>query len=132
MIILGITNPAVWLLTIPSMAYLAYRAVKGRIAENFSILLFFFISYTPLLLSARPIWAHTAFSVAPFVFMATSYTIRNVFHDRKTGNVLTGIYLVIVIMINIPLYALAIGKGLEHDQLRPIVEMYKPSYDWKK
>jgi 4-amino-4-deoxy-L-arabinose transferase-like glycosyltransferase len=131
-VLLGVTNPAVWLLAIPSMTYLLFRGVKDRTVEYVFVFIVFLALYVPLLMTERPIWIHTAFTLLPFVFMAISFTVMAFISRLKRRLLALCLYLMIVIGISAPLYLLAIGKGLEIEVLRPFVERYEPSYEWKE
>lgn len=128
-LLLGISNPLVWLLALPSTLYLLYRGTKAKTAHYVYLVLLFWLSYIPFLLAARPIWAHTAFSVIPFAFMAISFSIFSVLDNKRYRRNVLIAYLCSVVAATIPLYILAIGKGYETDYLRPIVESYRPQND---
>jgi 4-amino-4-deoxy-L-arabinose transferase-like glycosyltransferase len=128
-VLLGISNVAVWLLAIPSLIYMIYQGVRRRDIGYYYIFGLFWLTYIPLLFTRRPVWVHTAFSIIPYAFMATAYTVIDVMKGRKYGKPLLSFYIVLVIIISIPLYYLAVGKGLESDFLRPVVKLYEPSYE---
>lgn len=125
--LVGISNPFVWLLTIPSIIYLLYKGINKKKVIYYFLFSLFWLSYIPFLLTSRPIWAHTAFSVIPFAFMAIAYTVCDSVEGRKNPKAILLSYLIVVIVASIPLYFLAIGRGYENELLRPIIEMFKPS-----
>lgn len=128
-ILLGLANPLVWLLTLPSLFYLAYKGVKERKIEFIFIFSTFWLSYVPLLVARRPVWAHTAFSVIPFAFMAVSYMlVDSTIRVRRRTLLLTG-YVIALMLLSIPLYLLAIGQGLEIGFLKSMVMLYRPAYE---
>lgn len=125
-VLLGISNPFIWLLTIPSTVYVTYKGIREKADNYFFLFFLFWLSYIPFLVTKRPIWAHTAFSVIPFSFMAVSYSIFDILRDKRYRKIVLAIYFLFVIIVSIPLYLLATGKGLEIDCLKPFVELYKP------
>jgi len=128
-VLLGFSNPLVWLLTLPATIYIFYLWRKEKKAEYFFVFCLFWITYLPFLMTSRPIWAHTAFSVLPFSFMAVSYSILKMFSGKNYRRTVIAIYLALVISLSIPLYLLSTGKGLEINYLRPIVELYRPLHE---
>lgn len=128
-VLLGIGNPLVWLLALPSVAYLIVRAVKERSAEKYYLAGLFCLSYLPFLLTTRPLWAFTAFSIIPFAFVAIAYFLTDMARMRPGRRQALFAYLLIVVLVTIPLYILAIGKGLTMPLLKPLVETYRPSFE---
>lgn len=131
-VLLGISNFLVWLFTLPSIIYIAYKGVREKTAGYNYLLALFAFSYAPLIITSRPIWAHTAFSVIPYAFMAIAYCLHEFIGGKKNGKIIASAYLLAVVLMTCPLYLLAIGKGLEYEWLRPIVLLYKPSYEWNR
>ncbi len=128
-LLIAITNPFVWLLTWPAIAYLAHRARKDGLESQWLLLALFGASYLPFLLlpERRPIWAHTAFAVLPFALVAVAYLLAEVSAGVRRRRKLLVAYLVTAAACAAPLYLLAIGKGLDVAPLRPIVEMFRPA-----
>ena len=128
-VLLAITNPLVWLLTIPAILFLIFKGCKENRFEFIYLSSLFIFSYLPFLLTKRPIWSHTAFAVLPYALMAISYLFIQLLKDKKYRRSFISIYLLLVIVISIPLYLLSIGKGLEIKHLKPLVEVYRPDYE---
>jgi len=128
-ILIGISNPAVWLLTLPSICYIMYQGMKKRLPTLLFVGALFWITYIPMALTKRPLWVHTAFAVLPFAFLASAYAMLNVGKGWKGKKAFLVLFLAVVIAVFIPLYLLAIGKGFETAWLRPIVELYRPSHE---
>lgn len=129
-VLLAISNPFVWLLTIPSMIYLGFVGVRKRSAPYHYLSGMFWLPYLPLMFTGRPIWTHTAFAVIPFAFMAIASFLWEGAKGLKHGKFYLTIYLVVTLLGGIPLYLLAIGMGLEIDALVPIIMLYKPNYGY--
>lgn len=125
-VLIGISNPFVWLLTIPSMAYLLHKSIGEKCPEYTFLFALFLFTYLPFVATGRPIWAHTAFSVIPFAFMATAYALHNIFLRLKHGKAVLSVYLLITVIVGAPLYLLATGRGGDFDLLKPAVELYRP------
>ncbi len=128
-LLVAITNPTVWLLTLPAVAYLAYRARMDRLEGQWLLLALFAATYLPFVLTARPIWAHTAFAVLPFALIAVAHLIARATDGIRSRRKVLLAYLVTALACATPLYLLAIGKGLEIEPLRPAVEMFRPEGD---
>ncbi len=128
-LLIAITNPFVWLLTWPAIAYLAYRARKDRLESQWLLLALFGASYLPFLLlpARRPIWAHTAFAVLPFALMAVAYLLTEASDGMRRRRKLLLAYVAVASICAAPLYLLATGKGLDVRPLRPIVEVFRPA-----
>lgn len=128
-VLLGMSNPLVWLLTIPSTIFVLYRGIRERIADHLYLAALFWLTYIPFLLAHRPIWAHSAFSVIPFSFMAVSTSLVSLLKGKRFGRLSLLLYLISVVIIGAPLYLLATGKGLEIGWLRPLVERFRPGFE---
>ena len=128
-VLLGITNPLSWLLTLPAMVWILRTWAMtrdGRLAYLFAL---FAGSYLPLALSQRPIWAHTAFAVIPFAFIGTARFLVHLLDRGDTPRRMLYAYLALLVLVSIPLYLLATGKGHDISLLQPILEMYRPSHE---
>lgn len=126
-VLLGISNPFVWLLTMPSILYLLYKSIDRRLTNHYFLFCLFWLNYLPFLLASRPIWALTALSVIPFVFMAVAFAVCDNTEGKRSRKRIVLLYLLIVTIADIPLYLLATGRGFHNAYLRPIVDLYKPS-----
>ena len=129
-ILLAVSNPFVWLLVIPATVWLAWRGLRRRKRDYLFVAALFWVTYLPFLISARPIWTHTAFSVLPFAILAVAFSVVDV-AGWKQGRfrLVFPVYLALVVVSSLPLYLLATGKGLSTPLLRPIVELYRPSHE---
>jgi dolichyl-phosphate-mannose--protein O-mannosyl transferase len=125
-VLLGLANPFTWLPTFPSMLYLFFQAKKKKAHRFFLLLGLFVFSYLPFLATQRPIWAHTAFSVLPFAFLGVAHLLYNGLKGFRFSQTLLIAYLVLTLLTSIPLYFLAVGKGLDIPYLKPVIEVYKP------
>lgn len=128
-ILLAITNPLVWLLTIPATVYLAIKGFKSKNGGFLFVVSLFWLTYLPFVMTNRPIWSHSAFSVLPFAFMATAFALIDGFCGRRHGKTMLAAYLCLVVVAATPLYLLATGKGHDVSFLQPVIEMYRPSHE---
>jgi len=126
-VVLGISNPLVWLLTLPAVGYLMFRAGKHDWRRLF-LLALFWCSYVPFVLSRRLTGANTALTVTPFAFMAVASVITSLFREKPKRNLYFTAYIVLVVLVALPLYLLAIGKGYG-TVLQPILELYRPMHE---
>lgn len=124
----AITNPLVWLLTIPAIMNAGYRGFKEKKEGLIFLCCLFLITYLPFLMTRRPIWVHSAFSILPFAFMASAYMLR-CFLEKAWAKYFYYSYLALVCVVFIPLYLLAIGKGEEITALQPVVEWARINYE---
>lgn len=126
-VLLGISNPLLWLPTLPAMAWLLRRAMAGRDAVQGYLIALFATSYLPLAISRRPIWAHTSFVVISFAFIATALLL-SVLWDKSPGMKRSvKAYIFLALLVSIPLYLLSTGKVREGSPLHPVLELYRPS-----
>jgi dolichyl-phosphate-mannose--protein O-mannosyl transferase len=126
-ILLGMANPLVWLATLPALFHVARKALATRDPGSWFLVALFSCTYVPFVMTTRPIWAHTAFSVLPFAFMAVAYALWNgTAHLACRRNLILAYFLLLAIT-TVPLYVLAIGRGHDSPWLRAIVEAYRPS-----
>lgn len=123
-VFVGVTNPAVWLLAWPATIALGVRAFRERSIELALPVIFFAVSYLPFLLAGRRIWVHSAFPSLAHALIAIAALLT----ARLPRKALWA-YFGLVVLIAIPLYALAVGKGYDSPWLRWIVEMYRPAAD---
>src|SRR5512133_2967561 len=128
-VLLGITNPLSWLLTLPAMIWTLRTWMAKRASLMAYLIALFAFAYVPLAVSQRPIWAHTAFSVIPFAFIAVAGFMMSVLDKGGAARRVFYVYLALLLLVSIPLYLLAIGKGHDVSWLQPILELYRPSHE---
>jgi 4-amino-4-deoxy-L-arabinose transferase-like glycosyltransferase len=126
-VVLGVSNPLVWLLTLPAVGYLMFHLRKLDWRHLF-LLALFWCSYLPFVLSRRLTGANTALTVTPFAFMAVAFVIVTLFKEKPHRNFYISVYIGLVVLIALPLYLLAIGKGYG-TILQPILELYRPLHE---
>ena len=112
-VVLGYSNPLVWLLTLPAVFMLGVRGARSRDEGLLYPAALFLASYLPLVLTSRPIWMNTALSVVPYAVMAVAYFVCSIADRSGFRRLVLGSYLVLVLTVAAPLYLLAIGKGME-------------------
>lgn len=128
-ILIGITNPLVWCLVLPSAAWLLYSGLRQRQEGSLLVAALFVVSYLPFLATSRPIWAHSAFTVFCFgLVMLAMLLTKLASRSAQWRSVVAG-YLLLVTVISVPLYLLAIGMGEEFPLLRPVIESYRPAHE---
>lgn len=121
-VFLGISNPLVWLFTLPAVAVMARDGWRQGEPASLMVVALFAAMYLPLVLTSRPIWVHTAFTLLPFGFMAIAHLVTRPGWSRG----LLVAQLAGALLISAPLYLLATGAGLDSPVLRPVVERYRP------
>lgn len=128
-IFVAVTNPIVWLATLPALSVVAWEAFRTRNRDMLFLIALFAVSYAPLLRVNRPIWVHTALAVVPFAFMLIAQAAALLVRSTRRGSMLLAIYVALVLLTAAPLYLLAIGKGAHNLLLQPIVERYRPAFE---
>jgi dolichyl-phosphate-mannose-protein mannosyltransferase len=122
--VLGVSNPLVWLLTLPAMGCLI-STFKRTSWRYFPLVALFWCSYLPFALTKRLIGVNSSLAVTPFAFMAVAMVVTALTGGKRNRARYLGAYVGLVILIAIPLYAMAIGMGYE-TFLQPIFELYRP------
>ncbi len=128
-ILIGITNPAVWCLVLPAAAYFLYCGVRERRRDSLLTVALFGVSYTPFLITSRPIWAHSSFTVFCFGLIMLAAVLTRLATRSAEWRRGVACYLLLATVISAPLYLLAIGKGEDYPLLRPIFESYRPAHE---
>ncbi len=128
-VLLGISNPFSWLLTLPAMIWVLRTWMTLRVSLLPYLFALFTVAYLPLAVSSRPIWAHTAFSVIPFAFIAVAGFMVQFLDNGANNRRIFYAYLTLLLLASIPLYLLAIGKGHDVSLLQPILEIYRPLHE---
>jgi dolichyl-phosphate-mannose--protein O-mannosyl transferase len=123
-----LTNPLVWLLTLPAAALGAREAWRsGGDGAIGLIVASFAATYVPFLLASRPIWVHSALAVLPFAIALVAALVVREAGRTRFPRALTLTYLAATLLAAAPLYALATGDALESDLLRGVAERFRPS-----
>jgi dolichyl-phosphate-mannose--protein O-mannosyl transferase len=123
-IVLALSNPFIWLLTLPATVYLLCH-IKKLDWQQLFLLALFWCSYLPLALSRRVTAANSSFGVLPFAFMLSACFLVKLSNGRPKGSRYLYLYLSIAIAAAIPLYFMTIGKGFG-DLFQPILNLYRP------
>ncbi len=126
-VVLGVSNPFVWLLTLPAIGYLMLQ-VRKLDRQHLFILALFWCSYLPFVLSRRLTGANTALTVTPFAFIAVASVIMKLLKEKPHRNYYVSVYISLVFLTALPLYLLAVGKGYG-TILQPILELYRPMHE---
>jgi dolichyl-phosphate-mannose-protein mannosyltransferase len=126
LVFLAISNPLVWMATLPAAAWAIARIVRVREPGAVLLSALFWGSYVPLVLVGRPIWVNSSFAVTPFAFVLVAWAADAVAARRPR---LLPAYLAAVLALAVPLYVLTIGAGYETPLLRPIVEQFRPAHE---
>ncbi|MDH4161405.1 MAG: glycosyltransferase family 39 protein [Nitrospirota bacterium] len=71
------SNPPIWLLTIPAAVYGLYYAYQRRERSLPLVLLLFASSYLQFILVKRPVFLYSAFAVLPFAYLLIAYSLAS-------------------------------------------------------
>lgn len=123
-VLLAVTNPCIWLPTLPAVGFLLWRGARRREAGLLFLAALFVLSYLPIAAAGRAIWLNTAFAVTPYAFLAVAFLVQRVVSDRKNGRVLLAGYLGLTLLLTVPLYPLAIGEGLRIPHMDELILRY--------
>lgn len=124
-ILLGMTNPFIWLPTIPAFICILCRAFSGKKWDMLLLPCLLAASYIPFAIAQRPVWVNSSLAVAPFVFMLVSQAFVSAMKETRRWTIAFFAWLVLVIVTAFPLYLLATGKG-HGTALQHIIELYRP------
>jgi hypothetical protein len=111
-VVLGVANPLVWLLVLPSIYYVLRRGIRERDEGALYLAGLFLITYAPFVLSPRPIWMNTSLTVLPYAIMAVACFVWWLAGRFRRGQLVISLYLFAVMVVATPLYLLACGKGM--------------------
>jgi 4-amino-4-deoxy-L-arabinose transferase-like glycosyltransferase len=126
-VVLGVSNPLVWLLTLPAVGYLMLHVRKLDWRHLF-LLSLFWCSYLPFVLTKRLTGANTSLTVTPFAFMAVASVMMTLLKGKRYRSYYVSVYIGLVVLVAAPLYLMAIGKGYG-TILQPILELYRPMHE---
>lgn len=126
-VLLAISNPLVWLATIPALILVTRDAWHHKNNRLFFMAALFCCSYLPLVVLRRPIWVNSTLAVAPLAFILTAHAAVKISQKLQQGKVCLAAYIILVMLSAVPLYLLAIGKGYHNQLLHPVVELYRPA-----
>lgn len=119
-------NFFVWVLTLPAV-FLCFRTwINNKRFELGYVLLLFFISYLPLVLTSRGIWVFNALAVIPFAFIISSYMLFDLIDKGQITYRMLYSYLGIIIAIAGLMYPLSTFRALEYPVYKPFIELYSP------
>jgi len=125
-VLLAITNPIVWLATLPAMAWLLRVGWRERSERSLAVVALFVATYLPFVLVPRPVWVHSAFAALPFALTAVAWGVVRVAQARPRPARWLAAYVAAASLAAVPLYLLAIGEGLRVGPLRSVVERVRP------
>ena len=103
-------DPPVWLLAIPAVLFLAYRAVRRRdpfLGLPLAALLF---TYLPFIAVQRPVFLYSALVVLPFVFLAVAYLLVSLCDRSGRAPLAYGSLMVLICLWGGYLYPFVTGR----------------------
>lgn len=119
-----IGNPAVFWFGTPALLYLLWRFWKKRSWESAFILAGFFSQWLPWAFISRVKFFHYFYTAMPFLILAVTLTLKDIWDLGNEKRILVGIYLALVIVLFIYWYPLLTGY--------PISEAYFQKHLWFK
>ncbi len=125
-VLVAMTNPVVWLATLPAVTFLARRGLRERRAEDALALALFCATWLPLALASRPIFANAALAVLPFAFVPIAALAVHLGGSGPAARARLGAYLALVAFSSAPLLLLATGAATQLAPLRGVVERFRP------
>jgi dolichyl-phosphate-mannose--protein O-mannosyl transferase len=125
-ILLAITNPFVWLPTLPAVCFLMYRVVKNKCWNDLFLVSLFWCSYLPFALAQnRLVAVNSALAVAPFAFILVAFVVVTLLKDKPYRTIAASLYIFLILLTAYPLYTMAIGRGYG-TFVQPVIERYRP------
>lgn len=121
-----VTNPAIWLLVLPSAAAVAWSAWRERRAEQALVVAAFAATYLPFVAVARRIWLHSALAAEPFALVLVAVAVTRAAARVTRPRLALAAFLAVVTVIAVPLDLLATGHGWGSPELRGIAERFRP------
>lgn len=122
--IVYMNNLPIWILTLPSMVFMAVAAVQRRSVMLALPVLFFFANYLLFIVIRRPVFIYSAAPLLPFAFAAVAYALsRIVSRSGQYGARLFYAALAIMIAWNLYLYPLATAKKVSAESYRYILSL---------
>jgi dolichyl-phosphate-mannose-protein mannosyltransferase len=121
--LVAVTNPIVWLPTLPAVLLLARRA---RRPEDVLVTALFAATWLPFALAGRPIWLHSALAVLPFSLLVVATAATHLAGDGPRGRLRLGLYAGLVLASSAPLLLLATGDASRLAPLQAVVESFRP------
>jgi len=120
---LGPGNPFVWLLVLPSAAYVVFSAIRRR--TDMIIPALFIASYIPLVFARRPIFFLSALAVAPYAYCLVGLAASDMARSSAGRKVIYG-WLAAVVIAGVLLYPLSIGRTMDYEYLAKLTERHNP------
>jgi dolichyl-phosphate-mannose--protein O-mannosyl transferase len=124
--LVAVTNPLVWLLVLPSVAVVAWRAFRLRREEDTLLAALFGATWLPFVLASRPIWLHSALAVMPFALAAVASAAVHLAGRAPGARRRLGTYAAVVAICSLPLLALATGFGGATGPMRELAKRFRP------
>ncbi len=121
-VVVGMGNPLVWMLVLPSALWAAASAAACR--RTLVLQALFWSSYVPFLLPGRPIFFLTALAVAPFAFALVAAAADELASGGHRK--LVGAYGVAVLLSSLLMTPLETGASLEHGYTAALVRRFAP------
>ncbi len=118
---IAMSNPLIWMLVLPSAAYVYYRKqTEGR----GMLLTLFLVAYLPLVFSPRPIWVPSSIAVTPFAYGIVGLAVSRA--GQRLGKKAMAAYIAAAMVVSILLFPPAMGKAWEYGYFRPLAERFNP------
>jgi 4-amino-4-deoxy-L-arabinose transferase-like glycosyltransferase len=106
LVLVGVANPAVWLLVWPAFLHVAWLGWRRRAGGALLLVALFVTTYAPLALTPRPIWTNTALAVLPFALALVARSAAELWAARPR---LTGAWLAGAVAVAALLWFPAVG-----------------------
>jgi dolichyl-phosphate-mannose-protein mannosyltransferase len=121
-------DPLVWLLVLPSAAYLLWAGVRRRETGPVFLGSLFWAAYLPLAAATRPVWVNTAMSLLPYAIPAVAFFAADALRSLPGGRRIFRGWLALVALAAVPLYLLVTGAAGHIGWLQGWVEAYYPAH----
>jgi len=123
---LAITNPLVWLATLPAMSLSAWRAVRSRSGSDALMVALFAATWLPLVFAPRPVFLNAGLALLPFALVPVAALASRVAGAGSHPRARLAAYLGVVVLSSAPLLLLASGAATHLAPFRGLIERFRP------
>jgi 4-amino-4-deoxy-L-arabinose transferase-like glycosyltransferase len=122
--LIAISNPVVWLLTLPAMGWLAVRGWRERRPLELLWVALFASTWLSLVWLPRPVFLTAAFATLPFALLGVAWLALRL--SGRLGRAWLVAWLALVLLAAAPLYLLATGEADHVGPLGALIEHFRP------
>ena len=119
-------NFLVWGLTLPALVMSLRRWFSERSFAGGYVIALFLLSYLPLVITTRGIWAFNALSVIPFAFIISAAALMSLIEGGTVTRRQAALYIAAAVAVSALLYPASTMQALDFAYLKPMADAYSP------